>query len=115
VSPSSSSAHQGRNLTLRIEEQRRLSGSGVSQIRCDASPALSFRNGLSPAEYIFGVHRITEGELHLVRDPLDVMRAHENGVDNVVAFLTEAVTAQQLEMLSSLMDEKRCESLTIFG
>ena len=33
----------------------------------------------------------------------------------VVAFLTEAVTAQQLEMLSSLMDEKRCESLTIFG
>jgi hypothetical protein len=81
----------------------------------EGSPALSFPNGLSPAEFIFGAHRVTEGELHLVRDPLDVMRAYENGVDNVVAFLTEAVTAQQLEMLSSLMDEKRCESLTIFG
>jgi DNA primase len=81
----------------------------------EGSPALSFPNGMSPAEYIFGAHRVTEGELHLVRDPLDVMRAHENGVDNVVAFLTEAVTAQQLEMLSSLMDEKGCESLTIFG
>jgi hypothetical protein len=51
----------------------------------------------------------------LVRDPLEVMRAFENGIENVVAFLTEAVTAQQLEMLSSLMDERKCETLSLFG
>ena len=53
--------------------------------------------------------------MHLVRDPLEVLRAHENGVENVVAFLTESVTAQQLEMFSSLMDEKECETVSIFG
>jgi DNA primase len=79
------------------------------------TPTLSFPNGLSPAEFIFAAHRVTEGELHLVRDPLEVMRAYENGVENVVAFLTEAVTAQQLEMLSSLMDEKKCETVSLFG
>ena len=81
----------------------------------ERDPALSFPNGLSPAEYIFAAHRVTEGELHLVRDPLEVMRAYENGVENVVAFLTETVTAQQLEMLSSLMDEKKCETVSLFS
>jgi DNA primase len=81
----------------------------------EGSPTLSFPNGLSPAEYIFGAHRVAEGELHLVRDPLDVLRAHENGVENVVAFLTETVSAQQLEMLSSLMDERKCEALSLFN
>ena len=51
-------------------------------------------------------------ELHLVRDPFEVMRAMKNGIENVVAFLTEAVTPQQLEMLSSLMDERKCETLS---
>jgi DNA primase len=81
----------------------------------EESPTLSFPNGLSPIEFIFGADRVKEGELHLVRDPLEVMRAYENGVENVVAFLTEAVTAQQLEMLSSLMDERKCETLILFG
>jgi len=81
----------------------------------EETPALSFPNGLSPAEFIFGAHRVAEGELHLVRDPLDVLRAHENGVENVVSFLTEAVTAQQLEMLASLMDEKKCATVSLFG
>jgi len=81
----------------------------------EGSPTLSFPNGLSPAEFIFGADRVTEGESHLVRDPLDVMRARENSVDNVVAFLTESVTAQQLEMLASLMDERKCEALSLFS
>jgi DNA primase len=81
----------------------------------DETPTLSFPNGVSPVDYIFGADRVTEGELHLVRDPLDVMKAYENGVENVVAFLTEGVTAQQLEMLSSLMDERKCETLSLFG
>lgn len=81
----------------------------------EETPRLSFPNGLSPQEFIFGEHRVAEGELHLVRDPLDVLRAHENGVENVVAFLTDSLTAQQLEMLSSLMDERKCETVSLFG
>ena len=81
----------------------------------DESPTLSFPNGLSPSEFIFGADRVTEGELHLVRDPIEVIRASENGIENVVAFLTEVVTPQQLEMLSSLMDERKCGTLCLLG
>jgi hypothetical protein len=41
-------------------------------------------------------------KLYLVRDPVDVLRAAESGVDNAVSFLCE-ITSQMLEMLSSLM------------
>ncbi len=81
----------------------------------DESPTLSFPNGLSPGEFVFGADRVTEGELHLVRDPIEVMRACENGIENVVAFLTEVVTPQQLDMLSSLMDERKCGALCLLG
>jgi hypothetical protein len=44
-----------------------------------------------------------------MRDPLDVMRTH----DNVVAFLTEAVTAVQLEHSPRSWTIK-CEHLEMF-
>jgi transposase len=50
----------------------------------------------------------------LVRDPVQVLTAHENGIENVVAFLTENVTAQQLEQLAALMDERKCENVEMF-
>src|SRR5581483_1673836 len=80
----------------------------------DESPALIFPNGFDPGAAIFNAHRVAAGELHLVRDPLQVLTAHEAGIDNVVAFLTETVSAQQLEMLAALMDEKHCESVLLF-
>jgi hypothetical protein len=46
---------------------------------------LVFPNGFRPEAYIFNAHRVTEGELYLVRDPLEVLRVHESGVENVVA------------------------------
>jgi hypothetical protein len=42
--------------------------------------------------------------LFLVRDPLQVLTAHENGIENVVAFLTDNVTALQLEQLAAPME-----------
>jgi len=36
----------------------------------DESPALLFPNGFNPASAIFNAHRITKGELYLVRDPV---------------------------------------------
>ena len=70
----------------------------------DESPLLLFPNGFDPRTAIFNAHRITEGDLFLVRDPLQVLKAQESGIENVVAFLTEIVAAQQLEQLAALMD-----------
>ena len=80
----------------------------------DESPALLFPNGFDPRGIIFNAHRISEGDLFLVRDPLHVLTAHENGLENVVAFLTETISPQQLEQLASLMDERKCEQLEIY-
>jgi hypothetical protein len=46
--------------------------------------------------------------------PLQVLTAHESGIENVVAFLTETISAQQLEMLVGLRDEKNCESVELY-
>ncbi|MDP2367254.1 CHC2 zinc finger domain-containing protein [Rhodoferax sp.] len=78
------------------------------------SPTLTFPNGFQAADVIFNAHRVTQGELYLVRDPLQVLTAYESGIENVVSFLTEAISAQQLEQLASLMDEKQCESAVLF-
>ena len=77
-------------------------------------PALIFPNGVTPIEHIFGADRVKEGELILVRDPLDVLKAYDNGIENVVSFLTEGISSAQLQYLSALMDEAHIESLTLF-
>jgi hypothetical protein len=80
----------------------------------DDTPLLTFPNGLDPQEHIFGIDKVTSGQLFLVRDPLDVIRAYEAGCGNAVCFLTEEIKAIQLECLAALMDERQCESLSFF-
>lgn len=80
----------------------------------DETPRLSFANGTNPQDFIFGEDRVGEGPLQLVRDPIDVIRAHEGGMSNVIAFLTETITPQQLEQLAALMDRAKCESVEVF-
>jgi hypothetical protein len=70
-------------------------------------PGLIFPNGFDPQSVIFNAHRIVEaGEaddaspLILARDPLEVMLAWQNGIANVVSFLTSFATPGQLERLS---------------
>ena len=76
-------------------------------------PALTIPNGINPLEVIFGAERVSQGTLYLVRDVLDVLRAHENGVSNCVCFLTD-ISCLQLEMLSALMATRRCDTLELF-
>ena len=66
-----------------------------------------------PSEHIFGADRVKEGELVLVRDPLDVLKACENGIENVVAFFTDGISSTQLQYLSALMDERHIENLIL--
>ena len=56
--------------------------------------------------------RVAEGGgLWVCRDPLAAILAVENGIpiENVVSFLAP-ITAQSLDMLSSLMDERKIET-----
>ena len=78
------------------------------------SPRLIFPNGFDPRGVIFNAQRLTAGDLFLVRDPLQVLSAHENGIENACCFLTETASAQQLEQLAALMDERGCEQLEIY-
>jgi len=75
------------------------------------SPTLSFPNGFSPHDVIFNANKVQEGPITLLRDPLQVMKVSEAGIDNAVSFLTAMVSGQQLEVLASLMDQRQCEYL----
>lgn len=79
----------------------------------DEQPALTIPNGVSPQEIIFGGDRVEAGTLYLVRDVLDVLKAHESGVTNCVCFLTD-ITALQVEMLAALMATKHCDTVELF-
>lgn len=79
----------------------------------EQSPKLLFPNGFQPESVIFGCNRIEAGELYLVRNPLQVLTAFESGVTNVVSFLAP-ITAQMLEQLASLCDEKHIDAVELF-
>ena len=79
----------------------------------DESPVLIFPKDFDPVLHIFNAHEIGEGELVLLRDPLEVMLATQNGIENVISFLTETICPQQLQLLSSFMAEKTCNSLQV--
>lgn len=72
----------------------------------EVSPRWLFPSNFIPATVIFAADR-AEGELRVVSDPLDVVIASQNGV-NAICFLTDVVSSAQIEMLASLLNEKRC-------
>ena len=77
------------------------------------SPTLIFPNGFRPEEHIFNANRSGEGELVLMRDPLDVLLATQNGINNAVCFLTETVTPHQLQILAAFMDNSGIEVIEL--
>ena len=79
----------------------------------DEQPSLTIPIGISPQEIVFGGDRVESGTLYLVRDVLDVLKAHESGVTNCVCFLTE-LSALQVEMLAALMATKHCDTVELF-
>ena len=54
----------------------------------------------------FNGDKIAEGEVTLMRDPLEVMAAFQNGVENGISFFTGDLLAEQLQALSDLMQAK---------
>jgi DNA primase len=53
-------------------------------------PLLTFPKSFDPSLYVFNLHRVEGGELYCTNDPLDVLLAFENGVENAIAFLHKA-------------------------
>ena len=80
----------------------------------DEFPTLTFPNGFDSQAFIYGADRVEAGPLVLVRDPIDVLRATESGCEDVVCFLTQEISQQQLQNLCTLMLERKCPSLTFF-
>lgn len=78
----------------------------------DEGSALKFPNGVEPERYLFGTVRVAE-ELYLTRDPLDVLKMHEAGIEGAVCFLTETISVEQLTSLMALMDAKGIETIEI--
>ena len=78
----------------------------------DQQPQIAFSN-FDPASLLFNAHRLAGSDLLLHRSPLDAIIAVENNapIESVTSFLTETVSPHQLEMLASLMDEKKLENL----
>jgi DNA primase len=56
-------------------------------VKPDQKPVLTFPKGFDPSRYVFNLYRIEGGELYCTNDPLDVLLAFENGVENAIAFL----------------------------
>jgi hypothetical protein len=54
----------------------------------------------------------------LVRDPIQVLTALQAGNENAVALLTgyigAVISAQSLENLAALMDERKCEGVAVY-
>ncbi|MCP4935525.1 MAG: hypothetical protein GY927_15305, partial [bacterium] len=75
------------------------------------TPSLIFPKDFEPLLHIFNVHNIGEGELALLRDPLEVMQATRNGIENAVSFLTQDICPEQLQLLANLMAKAGCENM----
>lgn len=77
-------------------------------------PNLIFPKDFDPEDNLFNAHQVSGEDLFLVRDPVDVLICHQNGVENVVSVLTEAINTHQLRMLAALMEKHECKALEIY-
>lgn len=100
-------------LAIPIHDEDRVLLAYCGYATAHESPTLLFPNGFNPGDFIFNANRTREGSLTLLRDPLQVMKVSEAGIDNAVSFLTAMVSSQQLKMLAILMGQHRCEYLDV--
>jgi len=108
----SGGVNRGR-LALPIHDREGKCVAYIGRALGDESPTMVFPNGFPAQEHIFNAHKVSEGELYLVRDPLDVLRAFEGGIENVVSFLGP-MTPHNLEILAALCDERKVETIEIY-
>jgi CHC2 zinc finger len=77
------------------------------------SNGLSFPKDFAPLLHIFNVGKIAEGEVTLMRNPLEVMTAFQNGIENGISFFTNDLVPEQLQALAALMQAKAIAAIHI--
>jgi CHC2 zinc finger len=77
------------------------------------SKGLSFPKDFDPLLHIFNGDKVAGGEVTLMRDPLEVMAAFQNGIENGISFFTGDLMAEQLQALASLMQAKDISKIHI--
>jgi hypothetical protein len=76
---------------------------------------LLFPSNFTPSKHLFNLHRIERSDVaYIVNDPLEALKAAENGVTNVIAFLGD-ITADTLQVLSLWMDEHDIPSIELLS
>lgn len=78
----------------------------------ESEPGLTYPKGFDPNTVILNAHQIGPGILYAVRDPLALLKAHQNGISNVIAFLHE-ITPSLLDMLATIMRERDATSVEL--
>lgn len=74
-------------------------------------PRLIFPKDFAPEGHLFNADRIGEGELSVLRDPLDALLAIQAGLENTVSLLTEMTSANQLRIIADAMDDRGVEAV----
>lgn len=77
------------------------------------SKGLNFPKDFDPLLHIFNGDKIAEGEVTLMRDPLEVMAAFQNGVESGISFFTSDLVPEQFQALAVLMQKKGISTLNI--
>ena len=109
----STGINKGRLAMAVVAQDGKIAGF-IGRTLKDEFPTLIFPSGFDRQAYIYGADRVEAAPLVLVRDPIEVLRAVDSGCENVVCFLTQEITQQQIQALNTLMVDRKCPSLAFF-
>jgi len=73
----------------------------------------TFPKDFDCSQYVFNVDRLKAEAAIICRHPIDVLMAWQNGVENVVAMLTQTLTPKQLVQLSEALNASGIQHLEL--
>lgn len=76
-------------------------------------PRLIFPKDFAPEGHLFNADRVGDGELAVLRDPLDALLAIQAGLECTVSLLTETLSASQLRLIADLMKARGLATVDI--
>jgi hypothetical protein len=77
----------------------------------DEQPAIKVPEGHDPTRYLFNAHQVEPGDvLYVCRSPIDLLKAWENGVRNIVSFVGP-MDSDALTLLAHFMDQNQIPAM----
>lgn len=81
-------------------------GTLVAYVGIEEDGTYRFPSGFPSSAHIFNLHRVVRNDVYLLPTVGDVLRAHENGVDQAICFLTADIDPVQLKSLADVLEER---------